>query len=231
MRLQVDRFSGGYGQTVIVRDVTFDLSSGGTLAIVGRNGMGKTTLLKGLHGYLDGTGGAVQLDGTDVRGWPTYRIARHGVAYAPQEQAVVGELSVAENLESGALSSRPSSSRRSEILGYFPLLGQRLRQRAGTLSGGEQKMLILARALLSEPRLLMLDEISAGLQPAVRSTVVDALTRERRQRGVTLLMVEQNIDMVMSLADRVAVMKLGQVVWECPALEENRERLAQELSL
>ena len=231
MRLQVDRFSGGYGQTIIVRDITIDVPSGDALAIVGRNGMGKSTLLKGLLGYLDGPGGAVQLDGTNVSGWPTYRIARHGVAYAPQEQAVVGELSVADNLESGALTSRPSPSRRAEILASFPLLGQRLRQRAGTLSGGEQKMLILARALLSEPKLLILDEISAGLQPAVRSTVVDALTRERRQRGLTLLMVEQNIDMVMGLANRVAVMKLGQVVWEGPALEENRERLARELSL
>jgi ABC-type branched-subunit amino acid transport system ATPase component len=231
MRLEVDRLSAGYGQTIIVREVTLDLRSGETLAIVGRNGMGKTTLLKGLLGYLGNPGGAVRLDGQDVRGWPTFQIIRLGVAYAPQEQAVVGELSVAENLESGALASRPSTERRSQIMAYFPLLGQRLRQRAGTLSGGEQKMLILARALLAEPRLLVLDEISAGLQPAIRDVVVQALTHERSRRGLTLLMVEQNIDMVIALANRVAVMKLGQLVWDCPAREEYRDRLNQELSL
>ena len=231
MRLTLERFSAGYGQTIIVRDVSLDVPSGEAVAIVGRNGMGKTTLLRGLLGYLDSPGGSVRLNDDEVRGWPTYRIIRRGVAYAPQEQAVVGALSVADNLASGTFASRPSPARRAEVLASFPLLGQRLRQRAGTLSGGEQKMLILARALLAEPTLLILDEISAGLQPAVRATVVEALRRERRTRPLTVLMVEQNIDMVMDLADRVAVMKLGQLTWTCPAREENRGRLAEELSL
>ena len=111
------------------------------------------------------------------------------------------------------------------------MLGQRLGQRAGTLSGGEQKMLILARALLAEPALLVLDEISAGLQPAIRDVVVGALKTERSTRALTVLMIEQNIDMVMALAHRVAVMKLGQLVWDGPAREEHRERLGRELSL
>jgi len=231
MRLELDGFSAGYGQTIVVRDVSMDLPSGETLAIVGRNGMGKTTLLRGLLGYLDSPSGTVKLDGENVWGWPTYRIIRRGVAYAPQEQAIVGELTVAENLTSGTLASRTSAARRAEILTYFPFLEQRMRQKAGTLSGGEQKMLILARALLAGPRLLVLDEISAGLQPAVRAKVEDAVRHERERSGVTVLMVEQNLDMVLALADRVVVMKLGQFVWTCPAREEHRERLTQELSL
>src|SRR3954454_16191709 len=116
MRLELDRFSAGYGETVVVRDVSLDLASGATLAIVGRNGMGKTTLLRGLLGYLHSPGGAVSLDGQSITGWPTFRIIRRGVAYAPQEQAVVGELSVDENLTSGTLVSRPSPARRAQIL-------------------------------------------------------------------------------------------------------------------
>jgi branched-chain amino acid transport system ATP-binding protein len=231
MRLELDRFSAGYGQTIVVRDVSLDLPSGGALAIVGRNGMGKTTLLRGLLGYLHSPGGGVSLDGQSVTGWPTFRIIRHGVAYAPQEQAVVGELTVDDNLTSGTLVSRPAAARRAQILGYFPLLERRLRQKAGTLSGGEQKMLILARALLAGPRLLVLDEISAGLQPAVRVIVENAVRHERERSGLTVLMVEQNLDMVLSLADSVAVMKLGQLVWTCPARAEHRERLTRELSL
>jgi branched-chain amino acid transport system ATP-binding protein len=231
MRLAIDRLSVGYGTSVIVRDLSMTVGEAEAVAVVGRNGMGKSTLLKGVLGYLDRHGGSVRLAGDDISRWPTFRIIRRGVAYGPQEQAIVPNLSVADNLASGTVTRRFSAARRGEVLDYFPLLGRRLRQAAGTLSGGEQKMLILARALLAEPQLLILDEISAGLQPSICTTVVDALRGERARRHLTLLMVEQNLDVVLRVTDRVAVMKLGAIVWEGPAREDSRERLTRELSL
>ena len=144
------------------------------MAIVGRNGMGKSTLLRAL-GYLPATKGRIELDGADVSGWPTHRIVRLGLAYGPQEGALFANLSVGENLEA----VRGTPRRRESVLRYFPILGQRLGQLAGTLSGGEQKMLVLARALISEPALLVLDEISAGLQPTMVASIEEALRQER----------------------------------------------------
>jgi branched-chain amino acid transport system ATP-binding protein len=231
MRLDLRQFSAGYGETTIVRNVDLNLPSGQSLAIVGRNGMGKTTLLRGVLGYLASTSGSVRLGDAELRGQPTFHIIRRGVAYAPQEQAIVEGLSVAENLDAAGLSIRVSSQRRDEMFAHFPILARRMRQRAGTLSGGEQKMLVLARALLAQPRLLVLDEISAGLQPAILNVVVNALRMERQRREVTVLMVEQNLDFVMRVADRIAVLLRGELAWECPAHEQYREQLARELSL
>lgn len=231
MRVELRQFSAGYGEATIVRNVDLDVPAGEALAIVGRNGMGKTTLLRGVLGYLASTSGSMRLDNTELRGRPTFHIIRTGVAYAPQEQAIVEGLSVAENLDAAGLSIRVSPQRRDEMFAHFPILAQRMRQRAGTLSGGEQKMLVLARALLAQPRLLVLDEISAGLQPAILNVVVNALREERRQRELTVLMVEQNLDFVLRVADRIAVLLRGELAWESPAREEYREQLARELSL
>src|SRR5262249_29174429 len=156
--------------------------------IVGRNGMGKTTLLRGLLGYLRTARGTVRMAGRVTSGWPAFRIIRQGVAYAAQEEAIFADLTVAENLRSGTFGKTPSVTRKKEVLDYFPRLEERLEQRAGTLSGGEQKMLLLARTLLAEPELLVLDEISGGLQPAVVQHVCDVLRHERQQRGMTILM-------------------------------------------
>ena len=230
MRLALRHFTAGYDDTIVIRDVDLDLASGEALAIVGRNGMGKTTLLRGALGFLRNTSGSVRLDEREVRTLPTHRIIRAGIAYAPQEHALVDELSVADNLACAVLGGA-AAGRREEMLSYFPILGQRLRQRAGTLSGGEQKMLVAARALLAGPRLLVLDEISAGLQPAVLDAVVEALRCERRNRPMTVLMVEQNIDFVLRVADRIAVMRRGELAWQCGARSEHREALERELSL
>lgn len=227
MRLEIENLSGGYGLTIVVRDISFTLPSGQALAIVGRNGMGKTTLLRGLLGYLKTVSGTVRMNDADVMGWPTFQIIRQGIAYAPQEEALFGELTVEENLHG----KTRSAARWSEIIEAFPRLGERLSQRAGTLSGGEQKMLLLARALLAEPKLLVLDEISGGLQPAMVQHVCDVLRNERAQRGTTILMVEQNLDLSLAVADRIAVMKLGQLVRQCPAEETERAGLLQELAL
>jgi len=215
MRLTVAQLSAGYGSAVVIRDLTLSLADGEALAVLGRNGMGKSTLLKAILGYVTHSG-TVRLDDDDAAAWPTARIVRRGIGYGPQEEAIFGELSVGENLDAN-VSRRSSSQRMNEVLGYFPVLGQRLRQRAGTLSGGEQKILVLARVLLAEPKLIILDEISAGLQPAVLERVRQALVAEREKRGTTILMVEQNLDLALSVADGVAVMKLGRILFAAPA--------------
>ena len=213
MNLAVRDLRAGYGSAVIVDGVSFDVPEHGVLAIVGRNGMGKSTLLKAVTGYLKPMGGDVTLAGKTITGIATYRLARMGVAYTPQEKSLFGELSVGENLEIGT-SKRSSRELRAEVLSYFPVLQERLRQRAGTLSGGEQKMLTLAKALTTQPDVLLLDEISDGLGPAVITAVGNVLTELRERLGCTILMVEQNLDLSLRLADRVAVLKLGRIVFE-----------------
>jgi ABC-type branched-subunit amino acid transport system ATPase component len=220
----------GYGSAVIVDGVSFDVPDHGVLAIVGRNGMGKSTLLKAITGYLKPMGGSVTLAGNAITGTSTYRLARMGVAYTPQEKSLFGELSVGENLEIGT-SRRSSPELRAEVLSYFPVLQERLRQRAGTLSGGEQKMLTLAKALTSRPDVLLLDEISDGLGPAVVTAVGSVLTELRERFGCTILMVEQNLDLSLRLADRVAVLKLGQIVFEHEVSAEGlRDELLRQLA-
>ena len=225
MRLAVENLRAGYGSAEVLHQVGLHLKAGEAMVLFGRNGMGKSTLLKALLGLLDLTSGNVVLGDAMVLGWSTNRIIRMGVAYAPQEEAIFAELSVGENLEAAAMAGRRlDKERRQRVLDYFPILGKRLSQRAGTLSGGEQKMLVLARCLLAEPALLLLDEISAGLQPAMVDTVERALQWERQQRGTTVLMVEQNIDMALRLVDHAAVMKVGQIVFSgsatAPGLKE-----------
>jgi branched-chain amino acid transport system ATP-binding protein len=230
VNVAVEGLRAGYGSAVIVDGVSFEVPDRGALAIVGRNGMGKSTLLKAITGYLRPMGGTVVVGGRKTTGLATYRLARLGVAYTPQEQSLFGELSVEENLSIGT-SGRCPRTLRDEILAAFPVLRERLRQRAGTLSGGEQKMLTLAKALAMRPELLLLDEISDGLGPAVVTTVGETLAALRERLGCTILMVEQNLDLSLRVADRIAVLKLGRIVFERDAAEPGlRDELTLQLA-
>jgi branched-chain amino acid transport system ATP-binding protein len=213
VNLAVRSLRAGYGSAVIVDGVSFEVPDHGAFAIVGRNGMGKSTLLKAITGYIKPMGGTVVLGGRTTTGMATYRLARMGVAYTAQEQSLFGALTVEENLSIGT-SGRCPRDLRDEILESFPVLGSRLRQRAGTLSGGEQKMLTLAKALFMRPELMLLDEISDGLGPGVVSRVGERLASLRERFGCTILMVEQNLDLSLRVADRIAVLKLGSIVFE-----------------
>lgn len=230
MNVELRGVESGYGSATVIRGVDLTVPSGEALALVGRNGMGKTTLLKTVLGYLRPTAGTITLDGVDITGRLPERIVRRGVAYGPQEEAVFASLTVADNLDAAGRSVAPE--RRRDVLGFFPVLAQRLKQRAGTLSGGEQKMLVLARALLAEPRLLVLDEITAGLQPSMVTTVVEALRWERAERGTTLLLVEQNIDASLAICDRVVVLTRGRLTADDTAsgVQDDRERLLAQLA-
>jgi ABC-type branched-subunit amino acid transport system ATPase component len=230
VNLAVHDLRAGYGSAVIIDGVTFDVPEHDALAVVGRNGMGKSTLLKAITGYLRPMGGSVAFGGKTTTNVPTYRLARMGVAYTPQEQSLFGELSVEDNLGIGT-SRRCPPDLRDEILSSFPVLKERLRQRAGTLSGGEQKMLTLAKALAMRPDVLVLDEISDGLGPAVITAVGNVLESLRERFGCTILMVEQNLDLSLRIADRIAVLKLGQLVFERDANEAGlRDELLVQLA-
>jgi branched-chain amino acid transport system ATP-binding protein len=218
--IEVDGVRAGYGSAEVVRGVSFSVPTGGAMAILGRNGMGKTTLVRAVLGYL-ATNGRVLVMGREVAGWPTYRIQRLGVGYGPQDAAIFGDLSVNENLRLGAARSKDFVQSRDRTLAHFPILAARLGQRAGTLSGGEQKMLVLARALIPEPDVLILDEISEGLQPSMMATIRTVLQRERERRNVTMLLVEQNVDFGLELVDKVAVLQAGEVLLEQATTEPN----------
>jgi len=212
--LRLDGVSAGYGEAMVLRGLNLAMPRGSIVALLGKNGMGKTTLLKAAMGFLPKAEGRVVIDGHDVTREPAHRIARGAVSYTPQEQALFADLGIRDNLRLGLANDAALNERMADIVDLFPFLKGRDAQRAGTLSGGEQKMLLIARALLSRPALMLVDEITEGLQPSVIERVVIALRRERDRRGTTMLLVEQNVGFALAVADRYAVLKRGAIVIE-----------------
>ena len=212
--LRLDDVSAGYGEAMVLRGLNLAVPRGSIVALLGKNGMGKTTLLKSAMGFLPKAEGRVVIDGHDVTREPAHRIARGAVSYTPQEQALFADLGIRDNLRLGLAHDAALNERMADIVDLFPFLKGRDAQRAGTLSGGEQKMLLIARALLSQPALMLVDEITEGLQPSVIERVGIALRRERERRGTTMLLVEQNVGFALAVADRYAVLKRGAIVIE-----------------
>ncbi len=210
--LDLSGVSSGYGEALVLRDVAFTLAPGEIFAILGKNGMGKSTLLKTIMGFLPIKAGRIRLRGEDVTGLPPHRIARKSVAYSPQEQALFQDLSVGDNLRLGLRDDARFHAGLARIGQFFPFLPERLRQRAGTLSGGEQKMLLVARALISGASLLLIDEISEGLQPSIIQKLAEVLRAERQAGEVSILLIEQNVRFAAAVADRYAVLKRGEIV-------------------
>jgi branched-chain amino acid transport system ATP-binding protein len=204
--------TSGYGASIVLRDLSLDVGKGEAVALLGKNGMGKSTLLKTVMGYLPKQSGTVALNGQDITRLAPHRVAREGVAYAAQEQAIFTELSVRDNLRLGLRREADFPSRFAAIEPVFPVFKDRLRQAAGTLSGGEQKMLLVARALMLRPSLILLDEITEGLQPSVIDRLAQALLWERRENGTAMLLIEQNVAFALRVADRFLVLKQGEIV-------------------
>ncbi|MFC3690831.1 ABC transporter ATP-binding protein [Chenggangzhangella methanolivorans] len=229
--LALDGVTSGYGAVSIVRDVSLKVAPGEIVALLGKNGMGKTTLLKTIMGLIPSRGGSVAIDGQAVAGMSPARLVALGVGYAPQEQPLFQDLSIRDNLRLALPSDRLLPGALDVVAGHFPFLKDRLAQKAGTLSGGEQKMLILARALMLRPRLLLIDEISEGLQPSVIDRIAAALAAVRGESGASMLIVEQNLDFALRVADRWAVLKLGEIDDEGPADPGARERVLSHLSV
>ena len=212
--LALQGITSGYRASVVLRDLSLEVRKGEAVALLGKNGMGKSTLLKTVMGYLAKKAGAVHLHGENITRLPPHRIARQGVAYSSQEQPLFADLSIRDNLRLGLAQESLFEERFAAVEPLFPVFGSRLAQYAGTLSGGEQKMLLLARALMVRPSVILLDEITEGLQPSVIDRLANALLQEREQHGTTLLIVEQNVPFALKVADRYVVLKQGELVDE-----------------
>ena len=221
--LEISGLVSGYGEAMVLRGVSLAVPAGEVLALLGKNGMGKSTLLKTVMGLLPVAAGRVRVHGEDTTGLPAYRLAVRAVAYSPQDQAIFQDLTVDENLRLGLASDRHYRRELDRVAAFFPFLGQRRRQRAGTLSGGEQKMLLVARALLSRPRLMLVDEITEGLQPSIVLRLAEVLRAEMRALDLSILLVEQNVRFALALADRYAVLARGEVMDEGAASEPGVE--------
>ncbi|MCX7890090.1 MAG: ABC transporter ATP-binding protein [Rhodobacteraceae bacterium] len=213
--LEVEAIEAGYGPVRVLRGLGFSVGIGEILCLTGRNGAGKTTALRAVMGLLPLTAGQVRLGGTVVSGLPAHRVPRLGLGYVPQGRRLFGPMTVAENLEIGlqARGGRPPRGRQGALahaLARFPRLRERLGQRADTLSGGEQQMLAIARALCLEPRVLLLDEPTEGLQPSMIAAIRDVV-KGLKDEGVAVVLVEQRIEAILSVADRVAFVEGGRV--------------------
>ncbi|MCT7667490.1 ABC transporter ATP-binding protein [Shinella kummerowiae] len=211
VKLKLDGVSSGYGAVHVVNNVSLSIRSGEIFALMGKNGMGKTTLLKTILGFLRVSSGTIEADGLPIVGRRPAELIASGISYAPQELPLFQDLPIRDNLRLALKSDRQLAAALDRVYVYFPFLKDRLAQKAGTLSGGEQKMLILARALMLQPKLLLIDEISEGLQPSVVQNIAKALQQDRQERGTTVLLVEQNLDFALSVADRWGILKLGAI--------------------
>lgn len=210
--LEIEHLTSGYGEAMVLRDISIRIPPGQVLAVLGKNGMGKTTLLKTIMGFVPAEQGRIHIFGEDTTGIAPHRMVRRKVAYSPQDQAIFQDLTVDENLRLGLPSDEGYARELERIAKFFPFLAERRRQRAGSLSGGEQKMLLIARALLPRPRLMLVDEITEGLQPSVINRLADVLRTEVRALGVAILLIEQNISFALAVADRYAVLTRGEIV-------------------
>ncbi|MDU3351652.1 MAG: ABC transporter ATP-binding protein, partial [Clostridium sp.] len=196
----------------VLRNISLSVSKGEIVVVLGKNGMGKSTLLKTIMGFVSPFSGTVSLDGDDVTNIRPHMMARSGVAHTPQEHTLFPDLTVEENLRLGVASNRLFHERLPSLETLFPRMLERLKQRAGTLSGGEQKMLLMSRGLIAQPKLMLIDEVSEGLQPAMVDRMGEVLIRARDELGIAVLLVEQNLDFALSVANRFMVLKLGEIV-------------------
>ena len=214
--LELSRVTAGYGAFTALWDVSLRVAIGEAVAVVGPNGAGKTTLLRAISGLIAPRTGRIVFEGAELAGRPAYDIVAHGIAHVPEGRRLFPQLTVAENLKMGAfLPSARSHFRESleRVYGLFPVLAERQGQRAGSLSGGEQQMLAVGRALMSRPKLILFDEPSMGLAPVMVLRLFD-LIRRVREEGYTILVVEQNVRQVLKLVDRAYLLEVGRIKTE-----------------
>jgi branched-chain amino acid transport system ATP-binding protein len=213
--LKVSNIETYYGPIMAIRGVSFDVPKGGIVTILGANGAGKTTVLKTVSGVMDPQKGNVVFEGHEIQRQDPDKVMRLGISHVPEGREVFPFLSVRENLRMGAYTRRDADEVAQDleaVFGYFPVLRERADQRAGSLSGGEQQMLAISRALMARPRLMLLDEPSLGLSPKLVKDIFEIVVRINRERGTTLLVVEQNAHMALDIADYGYVLENGRIV-------------------
>ena len=230
--LAIRELHAGYGATPILFGVSLEVQQGEAVALLGKNGMGKSTLMKAVMGFLRPSRGAVELDGRVLTGLTPHDIARLGVGFVPENRRVFPGLTVHENLELGlsALARRPAALRRERldlVFRHFPRLAERIDQPARTLSGGEQQMLAIARVMMAGARIILMDEPTQGLAPALVRHIRDIVTELKRQ-GVTVLLVEQNARVALSVCDRGYIMEKGVIVFASPSQELRESPVTRE---
>ena len=228
--LTIEGLSAAYGESQVLWDVGFEVPAGAVVCLMGRNGVGKTTLLRTVMGLLPARSGRVRLDGQDITGWSTDRRARAGVGYVPQGREIFPHLSVAENLKMALLGCGRAGNF-DDALDLFPKLRSLLGRKGGVLSGGEQQMLAIGRALLTRPRVLMLDEPTEGIQPSIILEIEDALRRIKKELGLAVLLVEQYLDFAERLADAYVIMAKGAVVASGVTRDLNPETVKKHLAV
>jgi branched-chain amino acid transport system ATP-binding protein len=224
-QLKVSNLETYYGPIMAIRGVSFEVRQGDIVTILGANGAGKTTVLKTISGVMDPQKGSVAFEGREIQRMDPDRVMRLGMSHVPEGREVFPFLSVRENLRMGAYTRRDADGVAKDletVFGYFPVLKERADQRAGSLSGGEQQMLAISRALMARPRMMLLDEPSLGLSPKLVKEIFDIIVRINKERGVTILLVEQNANMALQVADYGYVLEVGRIV-----MADTCERLLQ----
>jgi branched-chain amino acid transport system ATP-binding protein len=217
--LEISGLRSGYGSVPILAGVSFSVDAGEFVGILGHNGMGKTTLLRTLMGYLPATDGGIRLDGEDITRLPTHQRARRGLGFVPQGREIFPSLTVRDNLRMGlAMSAGDERAAIDHVLADFPRLAPLLDRPGGALSGGEQQLLALARCLCGDPRLVLLDEPTEGIQPSIIDEIIDTLIAIRGKRpGFAIVLVEQNLDFIAALSERVMIIQKGAITREIAA--------------
>ena len=214
--LEIDNLSSGYRDALVLRDFTCRIEGGRVTALMGRNGMGKTTLLKTIMGLIAARTGTIRFDGDAIENRPTHLISRTGIGYVPQGREIFDDFTVLENLRLSLLGHEHQRTLSvTQIYDWFPILKERAEQRAGTFSGGQQQILAIARALIAGPKMLLLDEPTEGIQPSIVHEIGLQLARIARETGLGILIVEQNVDMVRTLADQVLFIENGAIRDRC----------------
>lgn len=227
--LHVENLTAGYGAGPVLNDLSLTVNAGDRIAVLGRNGVGKTTLLRAIIGEILPRTGTVSFGDRDVTREPAHRRARRGIAYVPQGRDVFPGLSVLDNLKVAAYATHQKgwSDVLADVLDEFPILRQKSKLAGGGLSGGQQQILALARALMTQPRLLLLDEPSEGIQPSVVSQIADHVRSINEARGITVVLVEQNLEFATNIAEHAYLMDKGRIVRELPAKDVLTDRELQ----
>jgi branched-chain amino acid transport system ATP-binding protein len=229
--LRVTDLEVAYGEARALFGVAFDVRAGSVTTVLGANGAGKSSLASAIAGVVRPSAGQIEFDGLDITGWTAHRVSKLGLAYVPESRNIFPHLSVRDNLWAQIRFTVPASGRRDALdhaFEMFPILGDRRRQQAGTLSGGEQQMLTLARVLAAPPKLLIADEMSLGLAPLMVDLVFESLGKARDE-GVTVLLIEQFVERALGFADEAVILRHGLVGWRGHANEAGTELLAEYL--
>ncbi len=228
--LDIENLHVAYGQSEVLHGMSFGVATNEIVAIMGRNGMGKTTLMKTLMGILPSTAGSIRLRGEDIVGLKSHQRVRKGVAYVPQGRMVFSTMTVKENIETGLVASRDRKVP-DDIYKLFPVLLEMKGRRAGNLSGGQQQQLAIARALATKPKVLLLDEPTEGIQPSIIREMARTLRRIRDERGLSIVVSEQVLSFALDVADRVLVVENGEIVHDEPRAALNEAKVARYLSV